>query len=44
MIHAAVFAADFRAIGITVAVLVFVAFIALFVRNIFAARPDLCMA
>ena len=34
-------AVDFRAIGLTVAGLVFLAFIALFIRNIFTARPEL---
>ena len=34
-------AADFRAIGLTIAGLVLIAFVALFVRNIFAARPEL---
>lgn len=41
MILAAVLAADFRAIGITVASLVLVAFVALFIRNIRVAQPEL---
>lgn len=34
-------AANFRAIGLTVAALVFIVYIALFVRNVFQARPEL---
>ncbi len=34
-------AADFRAIGLTVAVLVFIAYIALFARNMIQAKPEL---
>lgn len=37
----AVFAADFRAIGLTVAVVVLGGFVLLFVRNSFQARPEL---
>ncbi len=37
----AVFAADFRAIGLTVAVVVLAGFVLLFVRNSFQARPEL---
>ena len=36
-----VLAADYRAIGVSVAVLVLVAFVALFIRNIWVARPEL---
>ncbi len=36
-----VFAADFRAIGLTVAVVVLAGFVLLFVRNSFQARPEL---
>ncbi len=35
------FAADFRAIGLTVAAIVLLAFVALFVRNIFSSRDEL---
>lgn len=41
MTVAVVLAADFRAIGITVAALVLVAFVALFIRNIRVSRPEL---
>ena len=34
-------AADFRVIGLTVGALVLIAFVALFIRNIMAARPEL---
>lgn len=37
----AVFAADFRAIGLTVAVVVLGGFVLLFIRNSFQARPEL---
>ncbi len=37
----AVFAADFRAIGLTVAVVVLAGFVLLFIRNSFQARPEL---
>ena len=38
---AVVFAADFRAIGLTVAVLVLIAFLGLFIRNIVVSRAEL---
>ena len=41
MNHTALLAADFRAVGLTVAALVFIAFVAMFVRNIFTARDEL---
>ena len=41
MSSAMVFAADFRAIGLTVAVVVLAGFVLLFVRNSFQARPEL---
>lgn len=41
MMMSAILAADFRAIGITVAVIVLAGMVALFVRNIFEARSEL---
>mgnify|MGYP000648665781 CR=1 FL=1 len=41
MSFAMVFAADFRAIGLTVAVVVLAGFVLLFIRNSFQARPEL---
>jgi len=41
MISTAILAANFRAIGLTVGAIVFIGFVAMFVRNIRAARPEL---
>ncbi len=41
MLLAAASTSNFRAIGLTVAVLVLIAFVAMFVRNILKARPEL---
>ncbi|MCP5030321.1 MAG: cytochrome c, partial [Actinomycetia bacterium] len=41
MMVAAVLAADYRAIGVTVAVLVLVAFVGLFIRNVMVSRAEL---
>jgi len=41
MMVAAVLAADFRAIGVTVGALVLISFVLLFIRNLVVARPEL---
>lgn len=41
MTQSMLLAADFRAIGLTVAVLVFIVYVALFIRNMYQAKPEL---